>query len=364
MTGQMLDPFAYWPAQRSRIRRLGGKDKADDPNYVFHTNYVAVPTGPSMTEVTFDDLTAESGMIGVRVFQHMPGATPAVTEHGKMTAILPSIAKNKRPIKVRFEAQENATYAIVGYVFGDCEAQAKAINIQIGPRPTEVDDPLRARSEFGRLKARFAAGLSISGEPDLSWPLSQGYTPEQLRETDFTRLAGHLPADQPAAVRWETAYILRVLEQYGRLEPGARGLALSAASDPAAAYAARAGCDIRAVVVEPGEDIAAACTRALPHPDEARGFDFIWTRSDVFRGGGSPVAIGMIEELLERMRPGGLGIHLVTTAPDMDRHALNRISLSIAAMGHIVAQLRHMPNGAPPVPFGIVLRSSTDDIIT
>ncbi len=363
MISETLDPFGYWPAVRSRIRKLGGPDKADDPNYVFHTSYARVTPGPAVAEVAFADLIAESGMIAVRIFQHLPSGTPAVTEAAKITALLPSIAKTERSIKLPFEALPDATYAVTGYVFGECVAQASAIDITIGARPTEADDPLHARSLFGRLKARHSAGLTALDEPSLTWPVSQGFTREQLREADFSRLAGDITPSAPAEAQWETAYILRVLEQYGRLEPGARGLALSMASDPAAAMAAQAGCDVRSVVFIPGETIADACARAMSNPEEGRGFDFIWSRSDVFGAGGSTRAIGLIEELIERMRPGGLGIHIVRTGGEMDRHALGRIALGLAALGHIVAQLRFSATAESGQPFGIVIRKSTDNII-
>jgi hypothetical protein len=362
MTGQTLDPFGYWPAQRSRVRPLGGSE-LEDPNYVFHSSYAAVPAGPSVAEVSFDALTADAGMIAVRIFQHLASAVPAVTEQGKTTALLPTLATTERSIKVPFEALPGATYAITGYVFGECQARAKAIKLTIEPRSTESDDPLRARSMFGRLKARRVTALTGAHTPSLAWPVSQGFSVAQTREHHFARLAGDLPAHSSAAARWETAYIIRVMEQYGRLEPGARGLALSMATDPAAAYVAQAGCDLRSVILSRDDTIADACARQMPNADEARGFDFLWTRSDVIGAGGSTRAIGLVEELMERLRPGGLGIYLLMTGAEMDRHALNRIALGLTAMGHIVAQLRYLPEEHGAVPFGIVVRKTTDDLI-
>jgi hypothetical protein len=363
MTGQTLDPFGYWPAKRSRIRPLGGPDKSDDADYVFHTSYVALPPGAAVAEISFDELTAETGMIAIRIFQHLASGNPAVTEQGKMTALLPSVAKTQRSIKVAFEALPGATYAVTGYVFAECDARAKALNVAIRPRHTEADDPLRARSMFGRLKARFASGLSAADAPTLQWPVSQGYTVAQTREADFARLTSDLPVALPAAERWEAAYIVRVLEQYGRLEPGARGLALAAASDPAAPYVTRSGCDLGSVILARADTIAGACARHLPNAEEARGFDFVWSRSGVFGEVGSTRTVGLIEELLDRLRPGGLGIHMVTTGGDIDRHALNRIALGVAALGHVVAQLRYPAADAGPAPFGIVFRKTTEEIM-
>lgn len=362
MTVQTLDPFGYWPAMRSRIRKLGGRDKADDPNYVFHTSYARIEPGPSIAEISFANLVAESGMIAVRIFQHLPGAIPAVTEHAKITALLPSVAKTGRAIKVRFDALPDATYAVVGYVFGECEASASAIDIAVGPRATSADDPTQIRSEFGRLKARHVANITSDEPATLAWPVSQGFSSDQTRERDYARLTADLPRDMPAMARWETAYIVRVLEQYGRLEPGARGIGISRASDPAESIALRAGCDVTSVVLAPDESIADGCARHWADPVNGRGFDFAWTRPDVFGAGGSARAIGLIEEMLERLRPGGLGVHLVTMGDEMDRHALNRIALGIAALGHIVAQIRYATEGGA-LPFGIVVRRATDEII-
>lgn len=364
MIEQTLDPFGYWPGRRSRVRDLGGPQKAEDPNYVFHTSYVTVPPGPSLAEVSFDGLAAETGMIAVRIFQHLASGIPAVTEQGRMTALLPSIAKTRRSIKVPFEALPDATYAVTGYVFGECEARAKSIDIVIAPRPTEAEDPTRARSMFGRLRGRYAGGLAASEAPRLAWPVSQGFTQEQTQEADFARLAVGSPPALPVSARWEAAYILRVLEQYGRLERGARGLAIATTTDEAAAHAITAGSDVHSIVLLPNETIADGCARQIPDSQEGRGFDFLWARSDVSAGAGSARILGQIEDLLERLRPGGLAIYLVTAGGPMDRHALNRIALGIVALGHIVAQLRYPPDDAAPAPFGFVVRKSTDDIIT
>ncbi len=363
MTALTLDPFGYWPANRSRIRPLGGPDKGEDPNYVFHTDYVAATTGPSLAEVAFRDLSADTGMIAVRIFQHLPEGRPAVTEQGKMTALLPSIAKTKRTIKVPFEAVSGARYAVTGYVFGECEAHAKAIDITIAPRTSEADDPTQVRSRFGRLKARRASALAANDAPRLSWPVSQGFTPDQTGEPDFLRVMAGVTPERPAAERWETAYIVRVLEQYGRLEAGARGLALSLGPDAAAALVAKSGCDIRSVVLASGQSIADACAQNLPGPDEGRGFDFVWSRSALFDAGDSTRALGLIEELLDRIRPGGLAVPLMVAGPQLDRNALSRIMLGVAAMGHLAAQLRFGEHGSDSGPFGFVVRRSTDDLI-
>ncbi|MCC2978682.1 hypothetical protein [Sphingomonas sp. IC4-52] len=364
MTAQTLDPFGYWPAKRSRIRSLGGREKSDDANYVFHTSYVSVPTGPAVAEISFDDLVADTGMIAVRIFQHFPAGKPAVTERGKVTALLPSLARAPRTIKLPFDAVAGATYAITGYVFGECDAHAHGIAVAIAGRQGERDDPSRARSLFGRLKARRASAMISSDSPQLAWPVSQGFTPDQTREPDFHRLSALLTNGGAVIERWESAYILRVLEQYGRLEAGARGLALSAGPDPVAAVAQDAGCIIETVAVGSGATIESACAARFRAPEEGVGFDFIYARSTVLGSCGSAQALATIEDMLARLRPGGLALLIVNTGPHLDQHGLNRIVLGIAAFGHIAAQLRHGDTAGGSVPFGLVVRSSTENVIT
>lgn len=363
MTVQALDPFGYWPAQRSRIRSLGGPERSTDANYVFHSAYVAVPAGPALAEIAFDDLVATVGMIAVRIFQHLPDGQPPVTERGKITALLPSLAATPRSIKLPFDAVPGATYAVTGYVFGECEAQARGLSITVSARVAELDDPARTRSLFGRLKARRAGAMVSSDTPQLAWPVSQGFTSDQIHEPDYARLSAQLPAGASPVEAWEAAYILRVLEQYGRLAAGARGLALSAGAEPVARIATEAGCNVQSVFVAPGATTEAACSAHFSTPGEGVGFDFIYTRSDLFGSADAGRAAKMIDDLLGRVRPGGLVILLANTGPNLDRHGLNRIVLEIAALGHIAAQVRHADLERAPGPFGIVVRASTEAAI-
>lgn len=357
---QQLDPFGYWPAQRSRIRGLGGPERSADANYVFHTPYVALPEGPSLATVSFDGLSADSGMVAVRVFQHLEGAAPPVTEQGKLTAVLPAIAKSGRPIRIPFRALAGAQYAITGYVFGECVAEAAGIDVAISPRDTDVDDPSSSRSMFGRLRARRVSALASGDAPTLSWPVSQGFTPDQLQEAEYQQLIDdRSPAVSPTE-RWEIAYIIRVLDVYGRLGDGARGLSIATGPDGAAALARKAGCDIATLIVSGALDGGPI---GAPDGASAAGaaYDFLWSRSDVLGDAGSARVLGAIEELLERVRPGGLVIQMVRLSETIDRHAINRISLGLAALGHIVAQVRHGETAGNGTPFGIVVRKSTDD---
>ena len=361
MVAQTLDPFGYWPNQRSRIRPLGGEERSDDPSYVFHTTYVEVSPGPSLAEISFVELAAETGMIAIRVSQHLPGDKAPVTERAKLTALLPSLAKSPRPLRLLFDAVPGAHYAVTGYVYGDCDAKARSLHVAISDRQAVLEDPERSRSLFGRLRARRASAMVSSTAPQLAWPVSQGYTAEQLQEPALQRLAARLSKEDPIDL-WESVYILRVLEQYGRLEPNARGLAISAEIDSVAAIAREEGCDVIAIVGAPGTAVGEICEVNLSAENSA-GFDFIYVRSGVFGVRNQVGALKMMADMLERLRPGGLALLLTRTGPQLDAHALNRIALELAAQGHFVAQLRHTEAQQSPMPFGIVVRTSTENVI-
>jgi hypothetical protein len=362
MSGISLDPFGYWPAQRSRIRGLGGAEKSVDPNYVFHSPYVPLDAGPSLATISFDAMRAETGMIAVRIFQHLEGGTPAVTEQGRITALLPSLAKTGRPIKIPFTALPGAQYAVTGYVFGDCSAQARSIGVEITPRTADSDDPSRVRSIFGRLSARRAASLASSEAPTMAWPVSQGLTQSQMHEADFVRLSSTLTEANPTLVElWEPAYIIRVLEVFGRMEQGARGLSFASGADHAALFAQRAGCDVTTVAAAMAGNEVDGVGISAGLAENA--FDFAWMRSDVLTDAAYARVLGAIEGLLDRLRPGGLAIQMIRLSDTLDRHAINRIALGTAALGHIVAQVRHVPDAVAGTPFGFVIRKSTDDLI-
>ncbi|WP_144037176.1 hypothetical protein [Sphingomonas sp. TZW2008] len=360
MNAQRLDPFGYWPAQRSRIRGLGGPQRSADGNYVFHTRYVTLPDGPSVATISFEGLSADSGMIVVRIFQHLEGGTPAVTEQGKLTALLPSIAKTGRPLRIPFRALAGAQYAVTGYVFGECVATASAIAIDISPRADEGEIASSRRSVFGRLRARRVAALASGDAPTLSWPVSQAFTQEQIEEAEFRQLMAGAPSADLPTDQWETAYIFRVLEVYGRLVEGARGLSIATASDSAAMLVRQAGCDVTSLSVSSAADDEAGLSADQLGPTDQL-FDFVWVRSGVLVNGGSSGVIGAIEGLLDRLRPGGLAIQMVRLSDAFDRHAINRVSLGVAALGHIVAQVRHGEITEHGTPFGIIVRKSTDD---
>ncbi|UVO48984.1 hypothetical protein M0208_00005 [Sphingomonas sp. SUN019] len=371
MTMKSLDPFGYWPTFRSRITGLGGEDEPSDLSYILHSSYTAVEPGPAIATVAFEGLAASAGLIEVSVFQLHAEHTPQVTQAGKAGALLSTLARTNRPVRIAFEAIPGAEYAVIGQSFGDCRARAHGVTIGIGPR-SATDDLARHRSQFGRLKARLSTALASTERPSLRAPVSQGFSHAQLTEGDFTHWATWLPADDTPESRWEAAYILRTLEAYGRLEKGARGLGFARDADPVAAIAETVGCTTMNVTLRPDEEISAAIDRTIADRPDGVGFDFLWTRGGVMEGLGPVRAETTVGDLLDRLRPGGLAIHIFAAGNDIrddvfDSNALNRLALGLVADGHIVAQLRHDHHDDGPrtrldpiVPFGIVVRRATE----
>ena len=138
---------------------------------------------------------------------------------------------------------------------------------------------------------------------------------------------------------------IRWTDSHCHLEPGAEGR-------EAAAAAVAAGVER---MVNVGTDLASSLAAA----DLARTTPGVWATAGVHPHDASGGAEG-IEDLLARLRPGGLAIVMANTGPQLDRHGLNRVALEIAAQGHFTAQLRH---GETPGPFGLVVRAATENII-
>ena len=364
-----IDPFGFWPAQRSAIAGLGGKEKPTDRSYVFHSPYVSVEPGRITVEVEFAGLEARSGMLLIRIYQNLSGT---VTERTRTTTLLPPLAVSTRPIRLPFLADAGADYAVLGHIIGDTDARATAVQVRIGRSLTDAIDPEQHRSQFGRNQARLQTRLSSDGTPSLAYPVSQGFTPCQLQGETFAKWDTQLSGDAPDVARWEAAYILQALEVYGRLTTGARGLGFGAPNDPVAAIAMRSGCVVTAAPLSPGETMEHALDR-LSNDETAFGFDFLWSRSGALDGLRSAQILERIDSAFEHLKPGGLAILLLAVTPDqpsgatigLDANAIQRVAIGMIASGHIVAQLRIMPLIGPSgaaQPFGLIVRKSTDQV--
>jgi len=362
MTSPAIDPFGYWPAKRSSIAGLGGTEPADDQGYVFHSSYLPVAVGRTAVEIEFEELDAKSGLFSLRVFELRNGG---ITEAAQTTVLLPPLSLTPRPVRLPFQSREGAQYAFVGYVIGDCEASASAVRLTVAPSGGDEADPEQGRSQFGRKQARRATRISTDGAPTLAYPVSQGFTERQLEEPDFAYWGSKLDAGQTPEQRWEAAYILRVLDVYGRLLPGAKGGAIATADDRVAPLVEQAGCAVTTAIVTDGQMLSSHLITMTTDWSNA-AFDFIWAHSAALDGGGPDKLMELVDQILHWLKPGGLGIILrrwERSGEDggLDTNAIQKLALALVAAGHIVGQLRFAAESEAhaDAPFGLIVRAAT-----
>ena len=384
MAGQPLDPFAFHGHPVSSIAGLGGAGPLPDPTYAFHTPYVAVARGHAHFLVRFANLKARRGSLLLRV--HMlpdePGAVASmVTSHRVQ---LNWLAHHGGEIQLRFEAFRGARYALMGVTPDQLDASAEGLSITLD-RPADEDD---IAANAGAAEARSTAYASdtvttapspllLSLEPPLfAQPVSQPCTAAQLREPAFRdrcKALGAMLGDR--IEQWRTAYAMQVLDRYGLLQAGARGLILGQVDPVLERVLAAAGVISHCVTLgDSGPDPSAPAMDPAALPGDLFAFDFLLSVAATDVLGGDRQALDLIERSMECLRPGGLAVHVVGHHPHpaqspavvFDRNGLERIAVALISRGHQMARLkpplaRHRleSGGDGVVPFGLVARRAT-----
>lgn len=370
-----LDPFAFHGHPASAIIGLGGERPLPDPSYAFHTPYVPVARGHAHFIVRFTDLKARRGSLVLRV--HMlpgePGATARMVTSQRLQ--LNWLAHHGGETRLRFEAFRGATYAIMGLVPDQTDASADALSVTLD-RPADARETAATggataaqATAFGDTAMRPASMLLALDPPTFASPVSQPCTADQLREPAFRARVGRrrVPAGEQAGT-WTSAYVVQVLDRYGLLRPGARGLALGEPGAWVRDAIAAAGATCRVVALGAGEG---DCIDPATLPGELFAFDFLLTIRAVDGFANDAVARAFVESAMECLRPGGFAVHVVGHVPEarttpglwFDRNGLQRLALALISRGHEVARLRPAPTqrllsapGDAAFPFGLVAR--------
>jgi hypothetical protein len=380
MSGQALDPFEFHGHPISSIPGLGGTGPLPDPTYAFHTSYVPVARGHAHFLVRFTNLQARRGSLLLRI--HMlpdePGAVAKlVTSHRVQ---LNWLAHHGGETQLRFEAFRGARYAIMGLVPDQLDASADALTIMLD-RPAGEDD-LAAGGEGADARSTpyvsetirsVPAPLLLSLEPpSFVQPVSQPCTMEQLREPAFRKWCDGL-RDLPVSPieRWQIAYVLQVLDRYGTLKAGARGLILGHANAPVERALIEAGTTFQRVALNQNEAGGVIVINPGDLPGELFAFDFLLSIRATDTLGSDRLAVGFIERAMECLRPNGLAVHVTGYHPNptglssvtFDRNGLERIAFTLISRGHQMARLKpaltqHLPETGrnQAVPFGLVTR--------
>lgn len=182
------------------------------------------------------------------------------------------------------------------------------------------------------LKSQLCTADSLTSPEFLAWA-------EELRPAWDEGLTG-----RPLLLHrkiWEWIYILRALEERGRLRPGQRGLGFGVGTEALAAVLAARGCHVLATdldtakAAEAGWDVGGQHASSLDDlnqaglcppeefvervsfrhldmnrlPADLSGFDFLWSSCALEHLGSLELSVRFIIRSLECLRPGGTAVH-------------------------------------------------------
>jgi 2-polyprenyl-3-methyl-5-hydroxy-6-metoxy-1,4-benzoquinol methylase len=177
-----------------------------------------------------------------------------------------------------------------------------------------------------------------------SRPISQAATSAQMQEPEYAEWC-HRLHDRPNFHRkhWEYVYILKALDQAGKIGSGMKGLGFGVGKDPIVAYLAKHGCELLATDLDPANAFAQGwattnqysaklydlnergiCTNRVLQkqvrlqnvnmneiPDElTRGeFDFVWSACAFEHLGTLELGLQFVLNSMKCLKPGGIAIH-------------------------------------------------------
>jgi hypothetical protein len=386
LSPRTLDPFDFHGHPASAIIGLGGEAAIPEPTYAFHTSYVPVARGHAHFTVKFDGLQARRGTLWIRI--HMlpngPGAVARMVTGQRIQ--LNWLAHHGGEIALRFEAFRGATYAIMGMVPDESDAAAHGLTVTLD-RPASEADLLDGASvaeaqstAYGSNTIKGASLLLSIDRPVFAAPVSQPCTPEQLRERPFRNWAKQLgdSGSNNLAATWQSAYVMQVLDRYGLLQSGARGLAFGDAGALVGGLLKANGvsCDTVHLAAhgsgDGGEDETVISPAELP--GELFAYDLMLSIRATDTLESERAAQAFLESAMECLRPGGLAIHIVAhrieAGPSdivaFDRNGLEKIMVAMISRGHQTARLKPVLQHTKIertadgfVPFGLVTRRAT-----
>lgn len=356
-THLVLDPFDFHGRPASIIAGLGGLAPGSDPDYAFHTHYVPVARGMSHFTIRFTNLRAKRGTLLLRI--HMlpvkPGSVARMVTSERIQ--FNRLVKEGGELTLRFEAFRGATYAIMGLVTDQTDAEADDLVILLdrpddgsqddGP-PGTIEDSVGTRFEATRL--RTSTHMVSLAAPIFASPVTQAATTTQFKASErqawITRLG--IPVDK-GLHGWTMPYIAQAIERYGMLEKGVVALALSPSTEPLARLLEQSGGTVNRLAVnhrdaEPPPGWIPVSSRVLPGPHLAH--DLVWS---TWTGGtlAERIVSETIDLAMECLRPGGLAVHVVPYSRDtsqdptaFDRNAVERVVLGLISRGHDVARVK------------------------
>jgi SAM-dependent methyltransferase len=236
-------------------------------------------------------------------------------------------------------------------------------------------------------------GLVVRQTATLTDPISQMCTLAQMEEPTFRRWTDAL-GWVPIAHRkqWEVVYILQVLDHYGAIRPGARGLGFGVGEEALPSLLASYGCSILATDLpadhheaaqwrdtgQHSDDLSrlhfpALCPRAEfdarvafrpvdmnAIPEDLQGFDFCWSACAYEHLGSIEKGLRFFKETVRRLKPGGIAVHttefnLSSNTRTIDdaatvlfrRRDMERLAMELRAEGHEVMPITYDQGSSP-----------------
>lgn len=379
-----LDPFGYMPDVASRITGLRDGVSPEDRSHAFHTRYVFAPAHRLRFEGRFEELEADRGSLELLIHQKSPGSGASLQVVARRKLPLRTLARTGGAFATECVGRQGAIYALLGRLSPDAEARARGLDLQMlaSGDPVPAANPAVTRIDPGDPQA----ALFSTAPATVAAPVSQLCTARQFDEPDYLatlQLLGERPARHRKA--WEFVYIYRVLETYGCLGPGKRGLGFGVGREPLPAAMAAAGTEVVATDLathhadaapwigteqhiagveqlrRPGlcEDtalFARVSFRAVDMreiPSDLRGFDFTWSSCALEHLGSIVAGVRFIERSLDCLRPGGVAVHTTEFNLSSDDRTLDHaatvlfrrrdiagLARRLVAIGHDVAPIK------------------------
>ena len=406
-----IDPFSFMPGVASSVAGLGGAAPGHDPTYVFHTPYVHVARGPATFTIRFRNLVARRGGIVLRVnmLPLEPGAHARLVNSERIA--FNRLIGQQGEIAIAFEGYRGMTYAVLGLLTGDTDATADGLEVTLD-RPHDANEDYQhavaeARSTiFGVDAAKPTARLISTDTATLADPVSQMCTAAQMDEPIYATWVERLRQErQRHRKQWEFVYILQVLNRYGMLQPGSRGIGFGCGVEPLPALMAAMGADVVATDLPPEHQDSTtwhasgqhgSAIDSLRHPDicddatfdrsvsfravdmtaippDLVNFDYTWSSCAYEHLGSIEAGLKFVEDSIACLRPGGLAVHTsefnLTSNDDtletgatvlFRRRDMERLALRLISRGHEVAQIK-LDSGKQPLDEHIDMPPYTND---
>ena len=372
---RIIEPFVYFPNHASAIPGLGGAHRSPDPNYCFHTHYFGYLPGTVLIHITFRKARATTGELSIRIHGYRPDnqqlGIKLIAADRMQTE---GLKGEDHTVVVRFAAIPGVHYAAYGYFSAPSDLRADGIDLIAEERGgDDLENYQGAHAPPSMLNTAQLTGVNAlisTAAPQLLFPNSQPFTPQQLQSAEFRERWPALDLDTDPVERWRAVFALQALHIYGFLQLGARALVIGPIPPEFIAILSQHGCEIHRA----DETGATAQAGNELLPSDLGHFDIVlclqgsqtaekWENPAQFLDhatrrlmtGGMAV---IIVDYIHHLPPGGRG-----AAPQaLTRADLERLALRLISHGYHLAQFRfpssidRISDFSWVVQFGVVIQ--------